>query len=176
MHHLTLALKVHTKIILEALVGGTMRMKNENKVKEFIGKMCQNEYHSQSERGVKKEEMKKGVLESDTNTTLLAQLEVLSKQLAWVSIIIENVSPFHTLGCDLCGERHVNDNCVPKGYTEEEHYIGKFSQANPYSNTYNVHSKDQPNFKWENNQSLNANQGVHQVPQIPYIPPQEKTY
>lgn len=42
-----------------------------------------------------------------------------------------------------------------------------YQKNNPYSNTYNHDWKDHPNFKWSNNQTLNSNQGVQQVPQAP---------
>lgn len=58
-------------MILDASIKGTMRIKNEDKVKYLIERMCQNKYCSQSKKGVKKEEKKKGVLELDTNITLL---------------------------------------------------------------------------------------------------------
>lgn len=45
-------------MFLDVSVGGTIRTKNENQVKELIEKMFQNEYSSQSERGVKIEEKK----------------------------------------------------------------------------------------------------------------------
>lgn len=52
MKNFTRGLKVHTRMFLEALGGGTMRTKNEDEVKELIERMCHNEYHSQSKRGV----------------------------------------------------------------------------------------------------------------------------
>jgi hypothetical protein len=50
--------------------------------------MCLNEYRSKSERDRKK----KGMIEVSTHTTLLAQIELLNKQLAAKSILEANVS------------------------------------------------------------------------------------
>lgn len=54
------------------------------------------------------------MLELDSNTTLLAQLEIISKQLVATTIIPTNVSLVKTLRCDFCGEGHAIGNFVPK--------------------------------------------------------------
>lgn len=61
-------------MLLDASWDGTLRNKNEVEVKILIENMCQNEYSS-SDRIVKP----KGVLTVDLNTTILAQLEFISK-------------------------------------------------------------------------------------------------
>lgn len=75
MQHFTRGLKTQDIILLDASTGGSIKNKNEDKVKELIKKMCQNDYHSQSERWVKP----KGVLELDSNTIVLSQLQMISK-------------------------------------------------------------------------------------------------
>lgn len=71
--------------------------------------MCHNDYRS-SDRIVKQ----KNVLELDSNTTLLAQLEVISKQLSTYTLPA-SVSHVQTLRCDFCEEWHANGKCVPEG-------------------------------------------------------------
>lgn len=68
---------------------------------------------------VKKEDKKKGVLVLDTNTTLLVQLEALTKQLVRATIILVNVNLVQMLHYNFYGEGRVNGNCVPKIHTEE---------------------------------------------------------
>lgn len=50
MQHFTRVLKVQTRMLLDASAGGTIRNKSEYEVSELIENMCQNEYHTQSER------------------------------------------------------------------------------------------------------------------------------
>lgn len=54
-------------MLLDTLVRGRMRNKNEDEVKDLIEYMCQNEYYRQRDRAP----MKKGMLELDTKFTLL---------------------------------------------------------------------------------------------------------
>lgn len=78
----------------------------------------QNEYRSKSDKGVKP----KGELELDLNTSVLAQLEVISKQLATTAIVLENVSQVQPLRCNFHGEGYANGNCVPEGVSVEAQY------------------------------------------------------
>lgn len=93
-------------MLLNASVGATIRTKNEDKVKELIEKMCQNEYRPQRDRGLKVEDKKKGIWELDSHTNILAQLEVLAKKLAGSTIIPRNtnVSQAQVLQCDFYGQ------------------------------------------------------------------------
>lgn len=120
-------------------------MKNEDEVKTLIENICHNEYRS-SDRAVKQ----KVILTVDANTTLLAQMEALSKHLVASQLEKANVSQIQTLKCDFCGEGHANGNCTPEVESAETQYAN-FKKNNPYSNTYNLGWKDHPNFKWRNN-------------------------
>lgn len=100
MTHFTRCLKVHAIMLLGALVGGTIRTKKKDEVKELIEIMFQNEYLSTSGRKIKL----KGVLELYLNTIILAELEVNLKQLVVADIITENVSQVKTLWCDFMGK------------------------------------------------------------------------
>lgn len=62
---------------MDASTGGTIRTLNEDQVKELIGKICQNEYHSQYERGIKpiaSTGTPKEVLTLENHVVLLDQL------------------------------------------------------------------------------------------------------
>ncbi|MCI63376.1 hypothetical protein A2U01_0084633, partial [Trifolium medium] len=69
---------MQSRMLIDASAGGTIRNKNEDEVRALVENMCMNEYRSKSERDPKK----RGVLKVDTNTTLLAQIEILNKKLA----------------------------------------------------------------------------------------------
>lgn len=81
MTHFIDSLKTPTRMLLNASAGGTLRTKNEDGVKRLIENMFQNEYHS-SDRAVKQ----KRILEIDSNTKVLAQLDVILKQLVASSL------------------------------------------------------------------------------------------
>lgn len=67
MQHYIKGLKAQARVLLDGSVGGTIKINNEDKVKELIGKICQNDYRSQSERWVKLN----GVIELDANIGVL---------------------------------------------------------------------------------------------------------
>lgn len=144
-------------MLLYTSVGGIIRTKNEEYVHDLIERMCHNEHLSTSERDAKR----KGVLELDSNTTVLAQIEMILKQLARVAIIPANFSQVQTIWCDFCRQRHANGNIVLEGYIEEAYYAGKFQRGIPFSNTYNAGWNYHSNVNWS------YNQGDTQVPQIP---------
>ena len=64
--------------------------------------------------------IKKGVLELDTHTTLLSQLEVLTKQLDGATIIPENVIQVQAFLCMFYGQDHANAYYVPDGFSKED--------------------------------------------------------
>lgn len=125
--------------------------------------MCLNEYHSKSERLVKIKTvgMPKGILVIDTDTTLLAQIELLNKKLVEISLGKTNVSHVQTLRCDMCGREHENIRFSLEGSNEEVQF-SDFQKNNPYSNPYNPGWKDHSNFHWGNNQNSSANTGMQQ--------------
>lgn len=53
IQHFTRVIKAQTRIPLDALVRGTIRTKNEDKVNELIERMCRNEHHLISDQIVK---------------------------------------------------------------------------------------------------------------------------
>lgn len=121
MQHFTRGLKVHTRMLLNVSVGGTMRTKNEDEQKELIEKICQNEHHSQSERGVKNEGQEKGVLELDTNKTLLAQLEVLTKRLVGATIMPTNVNQVQAPLCNFYRDKGMLMATTYQKVTQKKH-------------------------------------------------------
>lgn len=156
-------LKSLTHILLDASARGIIRQMIEPQVKDLIKKMCMNEYRSKNERSVKIETvgMHKGMLPLDTRTTLLAQIELLNKKLAESSLGRAKVSQVRALRRDFCEEEHVNGRCSLER-TSEEVQFSNFQKNNLYSNTYNIGWKEHPNFRWNNNQNPNANQGMQQ--------------
>ncbi|MCI38080.1 hypothetical protein A2U01_0059308, partial [Trifolium medium] len=65
--------------------GGTIRNKNEDEVRQLVENICMNEYRSKSDRKI-------GMIEVDTKTALLAQIEMLNKKLAAKTLAEANVS------------------------------------------------------------------------------------
>lgn len=74
MTHFIGGLRTQTRMLLNALYGGTLREKTDEELKMLIKNMCLNEYRP-SERAVKQ----KGFHVVYLNTTLVAQIEELSK-------------------------------------------------------------------------------------------------
>lgn len=98
MQNFIKGLKIQTRMLLDAYVGGTIRSMTEPQVKYLIEKMCLNESRSKSDKLVKIETAStpKGMLAVDTHTALLAQIELLNKKLAESSLSKENVSCIST--------------------------------------------------------------------------------
>lgn len=67
MQHFTRGLRGQNRFLIDATTGGTIRNKNEDEVKKLVDNMCQTEYHTND-----KAPTKKGMIELDTPTTLLA--------------------------------------------------------------------------------------------------------
>lgn len=132
-------------------------------------KICLNEYQSKSERKIKVESTStpKSVLTYDTHVAQLAQIELLNIKFDESNLNQANVSQTQFLKYDLCGGGHANGMCVPKGISEEVRFAN-FQKNNPYSNTYNPNWKYRPNFKRNNNETSDANQGTQQAQQMPF--------
>ncbi|MCI51835.1 hypothetical protein A2U01_0073079, partial [Trifolium medium] len=77
------------------------------------------------------------MIDVDTKTTLLAQIEMLNKKLAAKSLAEANVSKVQEVRCDVYHGPHANGMCSPKAEAEEANYAGGYQKNNPYSNTYN---------------------------------------
>lgn len=69
-------LKARVRMLMDTLAGGTIRTNNEDEVKNLIEKMYHNKYCTQDDKGVKREERKKSVLELDARATLLTKLQM----------------------------------------------------------------------------------------------------
>lgn len=126
------------------------------------------EYRSKRKKSIKIEivGMPKGMLAVYTHIALLAQIELLNKNLAESSLSKANVSQVQALRCDLCGYGYANGRFSLEGSSEEAQF-SNFQKNNPYSNTYNPGWKDHPDFGWSNNQNTSANQGIQQNQQAP---------
>lgn len=94
MQNFIKGLKGQTSILLDPFVGGTTRTMIGPQVKDLIESMCLHEFRSKSEKSVKTETVgtPKGMLVIDTHTTVLAQIELLNKKLAEISLSQANVS------------------------------------------------------------------------------------
>lgn len=69
---------------------------------------------------------KKCMIELDTQTALLTQLELLIKQLTVTNMAQVNSSQVQVLRCDFYGEGHKNCNCVPERQAKEVEYTRNF--------------------------------------------------
>lgn len=114
-------LKSQTHMLLDASAGGVIRQMTEPQVKDLIEKMFMNEYHSKSERSVKLETSgtPKGMLTVDTHVALLAQIELLNKQLAKDWLNKAKVIQVQSLKFDLYGGGRENEICSLEGISEE---------------------------------------------------------
>ncbi|XP_050877304.1 uncharacterized protein LOC127081059 [Lathyrus oleraceus] len=121
MQNFIKGLKSQTHILLDVYARGTIRQITEPQVKDIIEKMCMNEYRSKSERSVKLETSgtPKGMSTVDTHTALLAQVELLNKQLAKGCLNKANVSQVQSLKCDFYGRGYENVRCLLEGVIEE---------------------------------------------------------
>lgn len=160
MTHFINKIRTQTRRLPDASARGTLRENTDEELKMLIENMCQNDYRS-SERAMKQ----KGLHEVDLNTSLLAQIEALSKYLVATQLDQANISQIQTLRCEFYGEGHSNGNCTLEVESSEIHHAN-FQKNNPYFNTYNPGWKDHLNFKWRNNQTLNTNQRVQHASQV----------
>ncbi|CAJ2642480.1 unnamed protein product [Trifolium pratense] len=143
---------------------GESENKNEDEVRQLVENICMNEYRSKSDR-------KRGVIAVDTNTALLAQIEILNKKLAAKSLAEANASQVQEVKCDFCHGPHANGMCSPEA--GEVNYAGGYQKNNPYSNTYNPGWKDHPDLQWGN--QGNFSQGNSQNPPSRKSSPLEET-
>ncbi|KAK2410681.1 hypothetical protein QL285_046032 [Trifolium repens] len=162
-------LRMQSRMLIDASAGGTIKNKNEDEVRQLVENMCLNEYRSKSERDPKK----KGMIEVSTHTTLLAQIELLNKQLAAKSISEANVSQVQDVRCDFCQGPHANGMCSAEANSEEANYASGYQKNNPFSSTYNPGWKDHPNLSWGN--QGNSSQGNSQTSQPRKPTPLEET-
>ncbi|KAK2370199.1 hypothetical protein QL285_083268 [Trifolium repens] len=169
MHIFIRGLRMQSRMLIDASAGGTIKNKDEDEVRQLVENMCLNEYRSKSERDPKK----KGMIEVSTNTALLAQIELLNKQLAAKSISEANVSQVQDVRCDFCQGPHANGMCSAEANADEANYAGGYQKNNPFSGTYNPGWKDHPNLSWGN--QGNSFQGNSQTQQPRKPSPLEET-
>lgn len=81
----------------------------------------------------------------DSQLSLLALFEVLSKQLVASSFIPANVNSVRDLRYDFCGEGHFDDYYTR--YVEEVPYTQNYQDPDPYLNTYSPW--------WDDHSSIN---------------------
>ncbi|GAU25750.1 hypothetical protein TSUD_216820 [Trifolium subterraneum] len=172
MQHFTLGLRAQTRMLLDASSGGSLKNKYESEARELMEAMSQNEYRVQNDRGAKK---KAGMLELDTQTTLLGQSQLMNTQMAAMlkhftttPILQMQANAVQDVKCAFFGKGHANGECFPAG-SEQAMYLSNFKKSNttnnPYSNTYNSGWRDHPNFGWGGNQNQSLQQASSQNPQ-----------
>jgi hypothetical protein len=157
MQHFTDGLNAQTRMLLDASTSGSLQMKDETKAKEIIEKMAHNEYKTLYERSSKK---KAGLLELDTQTTLLASSKFMNAQMA---TLVKHLSTPPTnkaqanqmqgLRCDFCHHAHENRECMPKG-SEEANYLANYRNTNSYNQGWGG----------DQNQQQNPPQQIHASP------------
>ncbi|GAU51742.1 hypothetical protein TSUD_415390, partial [Trifolium subterraneum] len=117
MQHFTQGLRAHTRMLLDASAGGSLKNKDESEARELVEAMAQNEYRVQNDRGAKK---KAGMLELDTQTAILAQSQLMNNQMAaMLKHFTTALAPpmqakaVQDVKCNLCGQGHANGECFP---------------------------------------------------------------
>jgi len=139
-------------MFLDASASGSLKIKIDHEVQALIENMADNEYRADAEK------KKRGVFGVSNHTAILANQEVMNKQLETLTkefhgfTMANKPQQVVAIRCDLCGEGHANGACVPEGYSEEANYMGNYQKPNPYYNSgFNKH----PNLSYSNNNTLN---------------------
>lgn len=105
MTHFTDGLRTQTRMLLDASIGRTLRLKTNEELKTLIENMCHNEYHL-SEQTMKQ----KHIHSVDSTTILAARIEALAKQLDAAQLDQANRSQIQVLRCDLYEGEHASCN------------------------------------------------------------------
>ncbi|XP_050895887.1 uncharacterized protein LOC127102575 [Lathyrus oleraceus] len=132
MTHLIDGFKTQSRMLLDASVEGTLRLKVDEELKTMIENICQNEYYSR-EHAMKQ----KGIHAVNSTITLSSQIEALNKQFVASQLAQYNVSHIQILRRDCCGGEHANGSCTIEVESAEVQYVN-FQKNNSYSNTYNT--------------------------------------
>ncbi|PNY05113.1 hypothetical protein L195_g001552 [Trifolium pratense] len=93
--------KMQHMMLLDASVGGSIKNKTDEEVKELIEQMCQNEYNTTNERCTKMA----GMVDIDNETAYKVEIELLRRKLAEKFLPQANVSKVQEV-CDFCHENH----------------------------------------------------------------------
>ncbi|GAU40179.1 hypothetical protein TSUD_374870 [Trifolium subterraneum] len=151
MQYFTQGLRPQTRMLLDASTGGSLKNKDEVEAKELVETMSQNEYRVQNDRGDKK---KAGILELDTNSAILAQMKLMSRDMEELKKANSKssqarVNRFEEVKCDFCQGAHENGRCFPEG-SEQANYLANFRKSYPnnqgygWGNTQGQGSKSNP--------------------------------
>ncbi|GAU37119.1 hypothetical protein TSUD_278700 [Trifolium subterraneum] len=148
MQHFTQGLRPQTRMLLDASAGGSLKNKDENEAKELMETMAQNEYRAQNDRGIKK---KACVLELDTQSAILAQMKLMSKEMEALKKANSNSSQaqanrFEEVQCDFCKGHYANGGCFPER-SEQANYLANFRKNYP----------NNQNYCWGNNKGQGSN-------------------
>ena len=119
LHIFYSGLKPQTKMILDASVEGTMMSKSPKEAIVIIDSMIANDYQSHHDRAPTQ---RKGIMELDTQSTILAQKKLLTQQIKALTKQIDQLpQQYHQGGpqkkhhahqvqqilrCDFCGGNH----------------------------------------------------------------------
>jgi len=121
-------------MILDASAGGTMMSKSLEEAIVIIDSIAASDYQCHHDKALTQ---RKGIMELDTQSTILAQNKLLTQQIkALTKQISQLPQQYHQGGpqkahqahqvqqilrCDLCGGNHQNDNCsAPSDGQQEE--------------------------------------------------------
>ena len=141
-------LKSHSKLMLDASAGGSIKWKTPTEARELIENMASNDNEVHNERA---QSQQKGVLQLQSHDALLAQnkimtqqLEALMKKLSQLPQDLRNVSQAQhqqqLQNCELCGGDHPNGQCAMQNTSQEEvNYMGNTSRQGNYNQGWRPH-------------------------------------
>ncbi|XP_027905680.1 uncharacterized protein LOC114165219 [Vigna unguiculata] len=141
-------LKSHSKLMLDASAGGSIKWKTPTEARELIENMASNDNEVHNERA---QSQQKGVLQLQSHDALLAQnkimtqqLEALMKKLSQLPQDLRNVSQAQhqqqLQNCELCGGDHTNGQCAMQNTSQEEvNYMGNTSRQGNYNQGWRSH-------------------------------------
>ena len=134
-------LNYQTRQTVDAAAGGTLNHKTPEESLTLFEDMAANSYEWSHGRG--REKRAAGVLEVNVATTIMSQVEALSRKIDGLTISQQQLAVVDPLGVEEAQAEHVD-------------YLGNpiRPQNNPYSNTYNPGWRNHPNFSWSNNSNV----------------------
>ncbi|KAK2356639.1 hypothetical protein QL285_093967 [Trifolium repens] len=137
MQLFTAGMKMQHHMILDASVGGSIKVKTYVETKDLVEQMCQNEYNMSNDRN----EKTPGILKVDQEIAYKVEIELLKRQLAEKEKAVKEDSVKQVEGvCDFSLEDHPNGHCLPQGSEEQAKYMG---------NGYNPGWSKHPNLCWD---------------------------
>jgi uncharacterized membrane protein YheB (UPF0754 family) len=127
MQLFTAGMKMQHPMILDALTGGSIKIKTQEETKDLVEQMCQNEYNMSHDRN----EKTVGVIKVDKEVAYKVEIELLKRQLAEKEAKEASAKRVERV-CDFCIEDHINEQCVPGDITEEAKFMGN-QKNDPFS-------------------------------------------